>query len=656
MVRDSGKIKTERRAIRQVVRDIAVWSGMAALVFGRRLRSSQVLMSVEALRCTIRMGVIFSTIGGLACAAQGPAAWMGVFDTGNCAPAALSGRAIANKPGWITLPEENVSHKFNGDAVLANDRITVVFRHGGPGAELYARGAEGFTLRAALAPRTGKPAARLTSSAMVANTASEASLDATFTMPDGKDAVVRFEIQPGQVFVRTEARRGVERLRVESPCRFAVLPDFFADDITVDAAELPMDRAELPGENFLLHMVGDGEAIVLAVRSRREGDIEVALAGTDKARAIQASDFPYGTRGSVYVAVLEGRGAWHWHDVRKEDAGRVIRLQWKAPFAAHWRMNWRQDDGLTDSWDMLLQQRDGSYVKPGWFGQPADYGTPGWMQSGRNRWTTVLGSFDYPCWIDQDGQGFLQPLKQPGNLRGPALLYPVARVAKTPLSAFTFVDIVRATLGVGPCEYVLDVEGQKRQSEGVPTCGTRAKLDAIYAKGEQRRKRAEVQQTLRDVLVFIRHIRARIDAYVAFSHQMRAYLAEQKKARPDLAKFLSDLEMIAGRIDAAVASRKSSIHTPEYAAGLVDEFRTTLVDYEGDDAQKKCERITAAFVEVGGSQDELVAECRVAVRILRQKAALAAAIDPRTAAIATEIRRRTQVMLRSPTSLEAPRH
>jgi uroporphyrinogen-III decarboxylase len=34
MTRDSGKIKTERRRIREVVRDIAVWSGIAAVVCG----------------------------------------------------------------------------------------------------------------------------------------------------------------------------------------------------------------------------------------------------------------------------------------------------------------------------------------------------------------------------------------------------------------------------------------------------------------------------------------------------------------------------------------------------------------------------------------------------------------------------------------------
>ena len=613
-------------------------------------------MAVRSLHRATWAGVIAWAVHSLAFAAQSPVASVGVFDTNTSAPAPLSGRAVASKAGWTRLPEDNTPRGFKGDAVLSNDRITVVFRQSGPGAELYANGAEEAVLRAVLAPVPDKGTMRPGPVAIAANTAGETAVEAVFKTPGGKDALVRFKLQPGQVFISTEALSGVERLRLESPCRFAVLPDFFADDIAVDATELPVDRTELPGENFLMHMVGRGEAIVLAVWNQRQGDIQVTLAGRDKARVVQASEIPYGTKGTVCVALLESPGIWHAHDVSKADADRVIPLQWKAPFAAHWRVDWRQDNGLTDSWDMLIQKPDGTYVKPDWFGQSDAYGTPDWMKPDRKRWTTVLGTFQYPCWIDKDGQGFLQPLKKPGTFQGPALAYPINRVAATPLETFTFVDIARATLGVGPCEYILDLEGQKKNAEGRPTCYSRTKLNTIYAAREQKAKRDEVRQALADVLAFMRHIRTRIEGYVTFGHQMLAYLDEQKKAKPELAEFVSDMETLTRRIDAAVEKRKDKIQAPERAVQLVEEFRTTLADYEGDDALDKCKKITAGFVEIGGAQDELVGECRAAVKVLRQKAALAMAVDPRTAAVAGEIRSRTQAMLRNPTGYEAPRH
>jgi len=589
---------------------------------------------------------------------------LGVFDTGTSSSSPLPGPAVAQRDGWTKLPEDETAHPFQGDVAIANGRVAVVLRRGARGAELYAHGWNGPTLRAVLVPAQGTAAdtaastvaARLASVAVAANTPGEAAVNAVFRTAGGDEVVVRFELALGQVFVKTEPRRNLEALVLEAPCRFAVMPDFFADDLVIDAAELPPGEVELPGENFLLHMLGRGEAIVAAIWNQREEDVKAAVAGEDATKAIRASRIPYGTKGAVYVAVLEGPAIWHRHDVAKADTDRVIPLDWQTPFAAQWRVDWRQDDGLTDSWEMLIQTPNGEYFKPDWFGQSANYGTDDWTKPNRQRWTTVLGRFQYPCWIDRDGRGFLQPLKKPGNFQGPAVIYPLNRVAATPLASLTVVDLMRSTLGVGPCRYVLDVEGQKKQSAGIPTCDARTLLNNIYGAGEQRERKAEVEQALSDCLAFIRHIRARIEAYVAFGHELVAYLDTQKRARPELADFLAEMESLARRIDAAVASRKEGIHTPEHATRLVDRFRTTLVDYEGDDALARCKKLTAGFVEIGGNQDELVGECRLAVRILRQKAALARTLDPRTAEVAQEIRRRTQEMLRSPVSYEAPRH
>jgi len=579
-----------------------------------------------------------------------------VFDTGRPSAVPLAGRAVAGRDGWTRLAQDQTSHEFGGDAVLSNGRLSVVFRLRGPGAELYSHGGEGPTLRAVLAPTIGAARARSASIAVAENAATQAAVDVAFRSPDGARAVLRFELQIGQIFVKTQPRAGFESLHVEAPCRFAIMPDFFADDLAVDAAELPLGMAELPSENFLLHLVGRGEAIVASVWDQREEDVEVAVADSPEGKTIRASRIPYGADGGIYVAVLEGPAIWHARDVTPSDADRVIALDWKAPFAAQWRVDWRQDDGLTDSWEMLLEQPDGTYVKPDWFGQSADYGTDDWMQGGRKRWTTVLGYFEYPCWIDRRGRGFFQPLKQPGNFAGPALIYPLDRVVATPLAQFTVVDLMRATLGVGPCRYVLDVEGQQKQSAGIPTCDARTILNAIYGKRQQKQRRAEVERTLDDVLAFMRHIRARIEDYRRFGRETITYLEAEKRSRPELAGFLDEMESVARRIDAAVGARRDGIHTPEHATRLVDEFRATLLGDEGPDALSRCKRLTEGFVEIGGNQDEVVGECRVAVRILRQKAALAMAADPRTAEVAKELRRRTQVMLRNPTSYEAPRH
>jgi len=455
----------------------------------------------------------------------------------------------------------------------------------------------------------------------------------------------------GQVFVKTEPRDGAKALRVQAPCRFIVLPDFFADDIVADAADIPVAAAELPSENFLLHLVGAGEAVLMTVSSSRDEDVRVTLAGQGTQRTFAASDIAYGKDGKVWVAVLEAPGIWHRRDVAKAETDKTIGLDWKMPYPAQWRLDWRQADRLTGSWEMLIERPAGGFLKPAVFG---DEGT---IPASRKRWTTVLGEFKYPCWIDLAGQGWIQPLKSKiVCFEGPALVYPLNRVKKTPLDVFTVADIARATLGVGPCEYILDVEGQGSQYKGRATCANRDALRPIYEAKQQKAKRAEIEKSLTEVMVFVRHIRGRIETYVDFGHKTQVYLEEQKKARPELASFAAEMTPLCKAIDGYVEKRKDAIKTVDYSQAMTDEFRRTMLDYEGPDAYEKCKKFTGDMVEIGGNQDELVGECRMAVKIIRQRAAMAVALDPRCADAAKEIRSRTQTVLRNPAGHEGARH
>ncbi|NLF68266.1 MAG: hypothetical protein GX575_04335 [Candidatus Anammoximicrobium sp.] len=581
---------------------------------------------------------------------QAAAAAVHLFDTAVASPAPLTGPALAQRSGWFPLPEDETDHAFRGDAVLLNDRLAVRLRRGAGGAEVYSPGAEGWMLRAVLAPGGEAPGAALTSVTIVDNTPSEVSLDAAFASPGGKPCSLRFSLAMGQMFVKTEPQANVTGLSVAAPCRFAVLPDFFADDIVIDAAELPVAAAELPSENFLLHLLPGRDAVVMTVASRRDRDARITLSGEGDQRRIDRSVMDYGPKGTIWVAVLGGREVWHQREVRSDQAGQIIPLDWTAPFPAQWRVDWRLADRLTASWELVSEQASGEFIKYGWFGNPET------LPATRLRWTTVYGRFPYPCWFDREGRAFFQPLKKTVCFDGPAVIYPINRIRHTPLDQFTVVDVVRATLGVGPCEYILDVEGQGATRKGRATCATRDALKAIYGARQQKQRRAEIETILDEVVQFVTHIRSRIDQYVDFGHELLAYLDQQKLAHPELAEFLADMASATKAIDAAFEKRQASIRSPQYVIDLTDEFRKTLLDNEEDDALPRCTKICEAIVVVGGNQDELVGECRNAVKILRQRAGLAMAQQPQTASIAKEIRDRTQKVLRQAASYEAPRH
>ena len=573
-----------------------------------------------------------------------------IFDTGKPSSKPLSTRDFSTQSAWTRVADGQTDHALTGDLVLANDRLAVVLRRGARGVEVYGHAEGTFPLRAVLQPACEDRSVRLISVAIKENAAAEAVVDAGFRGAAGETHTIRLALGVGRSFVRTEASSGVKSLVVKTPCRFLVLPDFFADDIVVDAADIPVDTAELPSENFLLHLAGQGEAIVMAVSNSRQQDVAIRLSGSGVNRAIDQSEIRYGADGKIWIALLEAPGIWHQRNVRPDGGGRVVQLDWKTPYPAQWRVDWRRSDRLTDSWEMITELSDGRFEKHGWFGRPQTIGTD------RKRWTTVLGRFEYPCWTDRQGQGHLQPFTKKIRFDGPAVIYPINRTDATPLDKFTVVDVVRATLGVGPCEYILDVEGQGQSHVGRATCSTRDLLNPIYAAGRQKQEPEQIEQALVDVLVFVEHIRGRIETYVDFGHRMRDYLAQEKKAHPELERFVGEMETLAGAFDDYYQKRRMEIKTPQYVADLTEKFRRELMSYEGDDALAQCKAITGAIVVVGGNQDELVGECRMAAKILRQRAGLAMAIDPATAPIAREIRRRTQEILRNPASYEAPRH
>ncbi len=583
------------------------------------------------------------------------AAEVKLFDTGVRSAAPWSGEAVGKHAGWIQVPEDTTDHEFQGDAVIANDRLAVVLRRGGAGAELYSLAAQPAALRAVLTPADAPPGTTLASLAIADNSPGEVSVAAGFRSANGQTSGLRFALGIGQLFVRIEPSGAppAAALSVEAPCRFVVLPDFFADDIVVDAAALPVDTAELPSENFLLRLLPGGDSIVMSVTSSRDEDARIELAGPraePDRRLVTRSSLAFGKEGLIYVALLEAHGVWYERDVAKDEAKRIVPLDWSAPFSAQWRVDWSRPDQLTDSWEMITQRGDGQFEKYGWANEPST------IPSDRRRWTTVLGSFPYPCWLDTAGRGYLQPLSRGTRFEGPALIYPINRVRATPLDQFTVVDVVRATLGVGPCEYILDVEGQGSQYKGRATCATRDSLAAIYGRREQKQKRDEIEQILQEVVVFIRHIRGRIGDYVTFGHDLLTYLEDRKKAQPELAELIAQLETLTRQIDEHVQARNASIKTPEFVVDLTDEFRRTLLDYDGDDALQRCNAITHAIVDVGGNQDELVGECRMVVKAIRQRAGLLLAEDPRAAEIAREIRHRSQLVLRNPAGHEGARH
>jgi hypothetical protein len=398
-----------------------------------------------------------------------PKAGLAVWDTGQSAAPVSVSTALGGKNAWMAIPLGKTTASFQGDAVLSNGRIVAVVRKGDAAVELHAIKPDGVVtrLRLRLLTSSGEPVTRLERVALVENTKANACLEATFKTSKGTEVSGKFRLKRGEVTIQAEPGIGASRLRVECSGRFVVLPDFFADDIAIDAVKLPLDAVELPSENFVLHMTGHGDAIAMCVFENRQQDVKVTLAGTGAQRFVTGSEIGFEGK-KIWVALLEATRIWHTLDLATADTGKILPLGWKMPFPAQWRVDFTRAGDLTDSWEMLLQEaKDNDFIKPSWLGSGEERLPPS-----RQRWNTVLGTYPYPCWSDPELQGFLQPIKSRVlHFEGPVVVYPINRVKQTPLDAYTVVDVMRNTLGVGPCEHILDLEGQKSDYKGRATCG-----------------------------------------------------------------------------------------------------------------------------------------------------------------------------------------
>ena len=145
---------------------------------------------------------------------------LGAWDTGKASSTPLS---LEVRTGWTPVEEAGA---FKGDAVLTNGRVTAVFRRESGAVEM---GPVRFLLAGAT---------RLAKATLTENGKTSATIEATWKTPKG-DATAKFRLKRGEVSVEIAPGAGAAKLRVECPSRYIVLPDFFSDDIVIDAGKIP---------------------------------------------------------------------------------------------------------------------------------------------------------------------------------------------------------------------------------------------------------------------------------------------------------------------------------------------------------------------------------------------------------------------------------
>ena len=563
-------------------------------------------------------------------------------------------------------------------------------------------------------------------------------VDATRSAPIGKAEVVKLEsgrsvlrVVAGTAeaefslgsggFVKIAPGKNAASVEVRTGARYAVLPDFFADDVVFDPAHLAMHSLSVPAENFLLQFVEGGNTIVMCVwpgrlrlreakdaaapvaKEDKEGpepQVELIFAGEGKARRISAARIEFQNK-PVYAGVLEHEGIW-----RDEDAGALptykpAAIAWKRPFEARWRGDFIVAEGqrLADwptrnqSFDFKNTEKspsppaplpkgegskvdadplDARFTAAASSARPANWrekGVAWWERGDENApqiWQESLANFFiYPAVFKGDEVRLClyadKNKRQQAHVYERVIIYPLGRVAATPLSVFTPVDLMRETLGQGPCEYVLDLAGVKPRHAGgdrpllaYATCGlwnahiepilrqVKKKPDGRFEPLDEKTK-AHLIQALEDMWYFVHAVHDRLREYKQWGADLGAFCKQQAAKDPKVQRIADRTLTLLDRLNADMARHKFEGSGSE--AYWKDRIPELIRRVQADDY---AELSTIGKIRnLGNDQDERVSRCRQYVKAVVQEIVFQDAGDSESRAFAAEIRDRCHRILRN---------
>jgi len=504
-----------------------------------------------------------------------------LFDTGGQSARPLSAEAIAAKQGWALVPEDDTEHALQGDAVLLNDKLTLVLRRQGPGAEVYSQTADGAKLRAVVMAAPGKAVAitGIPSVRIVENSPGAVMVEADLH-DDGPSGTCTagYRITPGQAMLEMTGGPSADRFFVWSNTRYIVVPDFFADDMVFRASACDLPRFGLPAESFLLSLIDGGDCMLMCVWRSAEQDAYAVATGEGADRAIRGCEIAGGADKTLWVALLEQPDVWCHRTIAEDDATGSIDLDWKRPFDARWRADFVQVDGGTES-----RELDGVNLPP-----------------------------------------------------GRVVVYPLDRSPDTPLTALCPIDVLRNTLGVGPCQYVLQSEGLASDANPTPAF-VMEWVERQFAGDKDAESAEEIRRRLEAMADHVARVQARIDQYAAFSREIRALCeTDGESAEPTAIERLTG---VLDEMDRSLAALRDTTDATAYATVLATQI-AGLIGKES--APVEFRRLGEAVRRIGAAQDRALSKCRMAVRWLKQQARMTAIRNPRAAELVRKIQARTE--------------
>ena len=183
--------------------------------------------------------------------------------------------------------------------------------------------------------------------------------------------------------------------------------------------------------------------------------------------------------------------------------------------------------------------------------------------------------------------------------------YPLERTSETPMTALTVMDIVRRTLGVGPCQYILAAEGLGGDDPATPDSVARW-IERLAKRKRAAGQAAAIKKRLDAAVAHAGQCEKRAAAYRAFANRQWDLLLKFDKPPREFLGVLHDIRFRSRR--PAGPSRK------EEALAISIEIKAWLPAGGSLDELRK---LTARLRAVSATLDRDLADGRMCARWVR---------------------------------------
>jgi hypothetical protein len=526
--------------------------------------------------------------------------------------------SLENRANWKEL---TVGEHAQGDILLENEYLTVVFRSENGKMVIYSKSGE---KRAVITPLklSGKDA-NITVLKVLQSSNDGASIEACFS-GEGTDSYAVFSFSKNQG-IQIKPSENMKGMSILCSIRFAIVPNFISDDLVFDPRDYPLEVLHIPSENSLLGLLEGKSGILVATWPDGGQKVRLTVEGD---KLFGAIDFENDGK-SLNIAVLDAPGIWHEEVLKRSYLEKDVIIGWKRPFPAKW-VTQLLEDGVKTTYTFRESKMD-------------------------RFWRAGVGFYHYPVWFQ--GEDALYRLGKKLPPKGDSIIYFLERRG-TPVSISTPVDILRQTLNESTYERLIDSDGRMNRSltrpnnvVGTATCDVTDRLKVVFEAGEEVERREYIKGGTEDMLYFLATEQGIAQRYRDFASEMIESLALEKRSKPELKPFLDEMENIARELIAEYEHEKENIKDLEYARKLAEETQT-LTQKKSPGNLNAFLKLKGQWTAMGGAVDDLVRKLHTITRKLFQQAGYNCVEKYEMVEVAEEIRKRTVKCLRNPGSYE----